>query len=136
MPGLKRWLKPRWTLFSSQLTESDENGHGSCVISKVAGPRFGVAKNANIVVAKYAVDIQTGHIWKSSILELLSLIYEDVIARGLQGKAVVNLSFGGTEKAYGTQYIKSLRNLISRLLKSDVVVVVAAGNNWVSCLFV
>ena len=43
-----RWLflpgKPR--------VKGDNNGHGTCVASKVAGPPFGVAKSANIVVMK------------------------------------------------------------------------------------
>lgn len=134
MPGSKRWLKPVSTSFPSQLTETDEAGHGSCVISKVAGPHFGVAKNVDIVVAKVAIDIN-GSIWNSSILDMLSVILRDVIKECMQGKAVINISINSPAKQ-SSGYVNSLRILISQLLKNDVVVVVTSGNGRVSYLSV
>jgi hypothetical protein len=54
----------------------------------------------------------------------------------MQGKAIINLSFGGTNKALGARYIKSIRALIVILLQNDVVVVVAFRNSRVSYLLV
>lgn len=134
MPGSKRWLMTKLSPFPSQRKETDETGHGSCVISKISGHRFGVAKNVNIVAAKYAIDPATGLIWDSSVLELLFLIFNDVISRNMQGKAVINLSFGATEKMLSARLIKSMRALIVLLLQNDVVVVVSSGNARVSYL--
>jgi subtilisin family serine protease len=137
MPGGKGWLTPELTDFPLQLTETDEIGHGSCVISKIAGPRYGVAKNTNITVVKLAINPQTGDLTGSSVLESLSLIWKDVIKNSLQGKAVVNMSGGLVlNKAYNEhhEFINTLRALIYILLEDDVVVVVSSGNNRVSNL--
>src|SRR5450432_4652840 len=69
--------------------ENDPDGHGSCVASKVAGPEFGVAKNANIVMIKLPRKMLLGE-----ILSTLTWIDADVTARNLRGKAVLNLSIG------------------------------------------
>jgi hypothetical protein len=84
MAGDKRFIFTR----AGQVA-SDPDGHGSCVASKVAGPRFGVAKNANVVMVMLPGDMRSG-----DILTALFQIRVDVISRGLQGKAVVNMSFG------------------------------------------
>ena len=62
--------------------------HGSCVVSKVAGPQCGVAKKANIVL----MDLTGTY---SQYLERFSDLAVDVLRRNLQGKAVVNMSFSG-----------------------------------------
>ncbi len=54
----------------------------------------------------------------------------------MQGKAVINLSFGATDKVLSTRFMKSMCALIVMLLQNDVVVVVASGNNRVSYLSV
>jgi subtilisin family serine protease len=138
MPGGKRWLKSTLTNFPLQLEETDEDGHGSCVISKVSGPRLGVAKNANITVVKFAAE-HDGRIWFSSLLDSLYLVCRDVVAGGLQGKAVVNLSWGiplDENDVNDRESINALHALIDSLLGNDVVVVVASGNLGVSHLLI
>lgn len=90
MPGTKRWL---FTIASDHVMDDPMfPGHGSCIASKVAGPRFGVAKNANIVMVKLET-IDGGSYSFSSIIRAFTLISEDIDANGLGGKAVVNLSW-------------------------------------------
>ena len=84
MPGSRRWL-----YVTENYQRLDPNNHGSCVTSLVAGPTFGVAKNANIVLVNVDSSSSSG-----VVLEAFVKIKNDVIANGLQGKAVVNLSFG------------------------------------------
>lgn len=71
----------------SRENEFDPMGHGSCVASKAAGPRYGTAKNANIVAVKLPTNLAY-----SSILAGLIDISNDVFAKGLAGKAVINMS--------------------------------------------
>lgn len=129
--GGYRWLwptKPFWKKGRPQ-TEDDPTGHGSCVISKVAGARYGVAKLVTIVSLKHRYEINKPNaIKESSILENLSLVAADVKSRSLGGKAVLNLSFGGGADA---SFMKALTTVLTDLLANDVVVVIASGNKRV-----
>jgi len=83
MQGNKRWLY----LPGEPHIESDEIGHGTCVASKVAGPTFGVAKSANIVVVKMqpvAVDLHMSHVTAA-----WGIVAGDIASMGLRGRAVV-----------------------------------------------
>ena len=133
--GGYRWLWPTktfWKKFMAQpQTEDDQSGHGSCVISKISGHWFGVAKLATIVALKVRTVTGGTGIKYSSILELLSLVAADVKSNSLGGKAVLNLSFGG---GGDSSYVKALTKSIANLLAIDVVVVTASGNNRVSSI--
>lgn len=130
-----RWLFPNtpfWKKRPAWQTEDDpvaHRGHGTCVISKVIGERFGVAKLANLVVLKHRFNSRGGPM-SSSILENLALVLADVKANKLQGKAVLNLSFGGsgTSPAF-VEYVQALDKVMGNLIANDVVVVVASGND-------
>lgn len=134
--GGYRWLWPPpkkqrfWRKHSPQpQTESDSTGHGSCVTSKVSGFLYGIAKLSSIVVGKIQhIPGTTGGFAASSILENLSFVAQDVKDKKLQGKAVLNLSFGGGGDA---KYVKSLYKVIADIEANDVVVVVASGNSRV-----
>lgn len=82
--------KPRWIFGGSQADKSVEedlgsDGHGSCAGSKVNGPKYGSAKQVNLVVVKASINID-------ETLDSLNKILEDVREKKLQGKAVVNFS--------------------------------------------
>jgi subtilisin family serine protease len=83
MQGSVRWLY----LPGKPQIEDDDNGHGTCVASKIASPTFGVAKSANIVVVK--VDLVNDKIPPSSATAW-GVVARDITLKGLQGKAVVN----------------------------------------------
>ena len=134
MSGSKRWLKideQYWQKHAVNIpsTETDEQNHGSCVVSKVAGKTYGVAKNVDIVVAKVGVR-QTDTALAGWYIHLLKKAREDVLKQNLKGKAVVNLS-GGLPLT-DTSVIATIRLATESLLKDDVVVVTTSGNDKVS----
>lgn len=155
MPGPKRWLWPTenwWNLFLNSAfrqpfgVQSDTANHGCCVISKVAGVSYGVAKRANIVVVKAITSSRPGfekRILRMSIIKSLSLIQEDIerLAKSadprdrVNGKAVLNMSFGiALDETFTTDlwFITKFEQAVKALLALDVVVVIAAGNARVS----
>lgn len=103
---------------------TDENGHGSHVAGTMAGTFFGVAKKAQIVGVKVLDKDGTGS--NALVLQGIQHVAADVKKRGLQGKAVMNISIGGAKSA-------ALNSAIEAITKDGVVVVVAAGNSNKDC---
>lgn len=97
--------------------------------SKAAGMTWGVAKKANIVIAKVGVK-QTDTALAGWYIYLLQRVREDVLKNNLKGKAEVNLS-GGLPLT-DASVIASMEAAVESLLNNDVVVVTTAGNNKVS----
>lgn len=98
---------------------TDENGHGSHVSATIAGKTFGVAKKANIIGVK-VLDAQGGGS-NSGVLEGLQFVAQDAAANKRSGKAVMNMSLGGTVSRAINAAVKSITD-------AGVVAVVAAGN--------
>ncbi|EFQ36435.1 subtilase [Colletotrichum graminicola M1.001] len=134
-PGNKRWI-----FIDENTSKSDsdlKSGHGTCVQSLVNGPRFGAAKEADIVIVKLPDSPLV-----SDIVMALYWVTDDIAARNLEGKAVVTMSvlLAGVDmemsKAFGTQILKdgwdakmeSLRDQMELLIYLDVPVVAASGN--------
>jgi hypothetical protein len=106
MPGDIRWLFAReW-----DQRRTDEANHGSCVLSKAVSPMFGTAKNANMVIVKMPHTFTVGSeetkliLTESDFLEGLLKILGDVRENKLQGKAVLNISWGCKYKVLKTQF--------------------------------
>jgi cerevisin len=83
MRGSLRWLY----LPGKPHIRGDNIGHGSCVASKVAGPTFGVAKSANIVMVR--VDPVNDRVRPSSAIAAWGVVARDITLNGMQGRAVV-----------------------------------------------
>lgn len=98
---------------------TDENGHGSHVAGTVGGKNYGVAKNVELVAVK-VLDADGGGT-NSGVLAGIDFVSTDAAARGVKGKAVMNMSLGGS-------FSRSLNSAIEALAASGVVPVVAAGN--------
>lgn len=86
--------KPRWIFGGSQAwkkvqADFHKRGHGSCAASKVNGPKYGIAKQVNLVIVKAGVG-------GDETLDALDKILEDVREKKLKGRAVVNFSRSGT----------------------------------------
>lgn len=82
--------KPRWLFGGAQADKSvmedlESDGHGSCAGSKVNGPKYGIAKQANLVVVKASSN-------SDETLDCMNKILQDVRSNKLQGKAIVNFS--------------------------------------------
>jgi len=86
----------RWLFLPNEpQIESDDDGHGTCVTSKVSSTTFGVAKNVNIVVVKiYAID---DYIAPSRYIEACAIVARDIESNGLQGKAVICSTLNGEQ---------------------------------------
>ncbi|KAL0936787.1 subtilase [Colletotrichum truncatum] len=128
--GTKRWIFP-----TNEKRETDEQGHGSCVQSLINGPAFGTAKKADLVVVK------VGEIPRLSVvLSSLLLIHNDVVEKKLQGKAVINLSYGiqllvlksntaGVQPGFkDPDTIDAFETVLKLLIAEDVVLVTTSGN--------
>lgn len=98
---------------------TDENGHGSHVAGTVGGKNYGVAKNVELVAVK-VLDADGGGT-NSGVLAGIDFVSTDAAARGVKGKAVMNMSLGGS-------FSRSLNSAIEALAAAGVVPVVAAGN--------
>lgn len=135
MLGTKRWLDVDEEYWQEHAvipsTETDEQNHGSCVLSKVAGKTYGVAKKANVVIAKVGVQ-QTDTALAGWYTYLLGKVREDILRENLKGRAVVNLS-GGLPLT-DPDVIGAMKTAVESLLKDDVVVVTTSGNDKVSRL--
>ncbi|POR37298.1 Alkaline protease 1 [Tolypocladium paradoxum] len=99
--------------------DTDEHGHGSHVAGTIAGATFGVAKKANIMAVKVLDDKGMG--MNSGILKGLQFVINDVKKRGIQGKAVMNMSLGGSVSEAMNRAVQAISN-------AGIVPVVAAGN--------
>ncbi|OAQ79534.1 subtilase [Purpureocillium lilacinum] len=99
--------------------DTDENGHGSHVAGTIAGATFGVCKKANIVGVKVLGADGAGQ--NQGILQGMQFVLNDVKSKGIQNKAVMNMSLGGG-------FSQALNRAIAALLDGGIVPVVAAGN--------
>ncbi|KDN70650.1 putative subtilase, partial [Colletotrichum sublineola] len=135
-PGLKRWIFVR----EGDTSESDsapDEGHGTCIQSLVNGPRFGAAKDADIVIVKIPHPMLA-----SDLTKALYWVTDDIQKRKLEGKAVVTISslarlqnvkkhrgFGTKGRSKGQdEAAESWKTKIDSLLSLDVPVVVASGS--------
>ncbi|KAG8161763.1 hypothetical protein KVR01_008750 [Diaporthe batatas] len=117
--------KPRWLFGGAQADKSVEedlgsDGHGSCAGSKVNGPKYGVAKQANLVVVKASINTD-------ETLDGLNKILADVREKKLQGKAIVNFSRSIANPSKFTQ--KMLEYYVKEMIKEDVIFITASGND-------
>ncbi|EQB53373.1 hypothetical protein CGLO_06902 [Colletotrichum gloeosporioides Cg-14] len=119
-------VKPRWIFAGSQEEKSveedlDPDGHGTCAGSKINGPKFGVAKQVNLVVVKAGTQA-------SDTDDALDRIVEDVRLKKLQGKAIVNISRCRLDSA--TEFSKkTMREYVNEMILEDIIVIAAAGND-------
>lgn len=99
--------------------DDDENGHGSHVAGTIGGATFGVAKKVSLVAVK-VLDADGGGS-NSGVLKGMQFVIDDVQSKGIKGKAVMNMSLGGT-------FSQAINSAIQSLFNGGVVPVVAAGN--------
>ena len=97
---------------------NDNNGHGSHCAGTIAGTKYGVAKGATVVALKALDGEGAGE--NSNILDAI-----DWVAKTAKPyKSVVSMSLGG-------EFSQALNDAVEGLVKSNIVVVCAAGNEEV-----
>ncbi|KAK8007221.1 polyketide synthase [Apiospora arundinis] len=101
-------------------SDQDTQGHGTHVAGTIASRAYGVAKKANIVAVKVFSD-KTGFAQTSDIIKALEWVVGDVDLHRNTGRAVVNLSLGGSASP-------ALDSAVASTVRHGVVVCVAAGN--------
>ncbi|KAI0170681.1 peptidase S8/S53 domain-containing protein [Pestalotiopsis sp. NC0098] len=99
--------------------DTDENGHGSHVAGTIGGATFGVAKNVSLIGVKVLDADGSGT--NSGVIDGLNFVASDASAKGLAGKAVMNMSLGGTKS-------NAVNSAVEAIASAGVVPVVAAGN--------
>lgn len=95
---------------------TDENGHGTHVAGTIGGASYGVAKKVRLVGVKVLDARGSGS--TSGIVRALDW----VISVNKGKKAVVNMSLGGGRS-------QALNDAVARVVKANIPVIVAAGNN-------
>ena len=122
---IKRWIYA----YDSVPEESDHHidGHGSCVASKIAGVKSGVAKKASLVIVKAMPEM-------SSSLDVLVKVLNDLRTRALGGESlpgynVLNISWGiGFREGEGGLIQHRLTYLISKMILTYGLVIVCAAS--------
>lgn len=99
-----------------------EPRHGTAVAGMAVGKNLGVASSANLVSVAEAGEEEDG------IMDSLTQTYNDIISKGRQGKAVVNISWGiPREDREAPDYW--MATAMQKFIDIGVVPVCAAGND-------
>lgn len=104
-----------WDFVGNDKSAGDSNGHGTHVAGTVAGKKYGVAKQAEVVAVRVLDNEGAG-----TTAQVIAGI--DWVTKNAQKPAVANLSLGGYRNA---QLDAAVRNSIA----SGVTYTVAAGND-------
>nr|AJD23193.1 alkaline serine protease [Onygena corvina] len=97
---------------------SDVSGHGTSIAEIIGGTVHGVAKKALMVSVKILGDTGSGSI--SGIIQGLDWSIKDVEKRNIVGKAVMNMSFGGSFSA-------ALNQATEKAINSGIFVAASVG---------
>ena len=108
-------------------TEVDDDPitHGTCVASKIAGARFGVAKDTHIEILKATLNV-------ADLTWAFLKARDDIRWRNREKKSVILFTGGALEPFYPGQDLQQpwtrLKQLMQDLIDADVVIVVSSGN--------
>lgn len=108
---------------SITVSENPDDGrwHGTCVASKAVGKTTGSAKRASLVVVHIDMNL-------FSMLKGYAEIAHDIIEGNLQGKAVLSSSVA-QKMPEASRTTSMFRRIITQIIKLDVPVICAAGND-------
>lgn len=108
------------TNFINGSADTDENGHGTHVSGTLGGATKGVAPLTQLVAVK-VFDADGNGPW-SGVLAALDWVVQHATANGRVGRAVVNMSLGGSRWSV-------IDDAVTATVDAGVAVVVAAGNS-------
>ncbi|CAI0655062.1 unnamed protein product, partial [Colletotrichum noveboracense] len=99
---------------------------GTCMASKIFGPKYGVAKKANVVMVKLSGGSGAmGMITMTEMLTALAMVKNDITTKKLKGKAVVNLSY--TTPMSDPEAIAAYKEILVKMMDDDIVLVAPTG---------
>lgn len=119
------WLTPTWIFAVDVLdsfTDDEEEGHGSCMVSKIGGIMFGVAKKPQLKIVKTAFKI-------GSFIDALGRVQRD-INKNRADEVVVYIPYNWNppDDQDNNPAIVAIKRLLWSLVKSEVVIIVDAGS--------
>lgn len=103
------------------------NGHGTCMLSKVVGDSFGVAKGVTAIMARVTFPQQTAS-WNAAITAALNDFRQRKRNSGGLTHAVLSMSVYWPAGTYPKGYLSELRQLLMDMSSEGMLVVVPAGN--------
>ena len=110
-------------------------GHGTCMVSRVAGIVCGSAKKAEITVVRYTD--KNGYSNTESAIDGLVKVFDDLEDHQAGKSAVVNMSWDSNVDSKNTDRYDAVKaaysTLISNLIKNGAICVTSAGNAGVVC---
>ncbi|KAK2735749.1 Secreted subtilisin-like serine protease sub11 [Myotisia sp. PD_48] len=101
-------------------SDNDNHGHGTHTAGTIVGVGYGVAKKAHIIAVKVLGDDGRGP-W-SGIIQGVEWAVNDARRRGIQNRAVINMSIGGAREEAVNQAVNAAND-------AGLFVVVSAGND-------
>lgn len=103
--------------------------HGTCMLDKVAGNKYGVAKKVNPVVVR--VPNQTPEAYLDTVRRIRA-DYEPIHDQNpTTARTIINMSWGFTREQLGEgflQWVEELAGLLQLLISKGALVVVPSGN--------
>jgi subtilisin family serine protease len=111
--------RAEWGTNTVDNDDTDGNGHGTHTASTAVGREFGVAKKASVVAVKVLGSDGSGT--NSQVIAGMEWAVNNAKSRGVTGKAVMNMSLGGS-------FSQALNDAAANVVKSGVFLAVAAGN--------
>lgn len=117
---------------TGQKNDVMSDSHGTVMASMVVGATLGTAKKAPITIVKVPFDNENEAWTIERSVDALAMVYDDIMLKDLQGKAIVSMSWGVSKllnKPYVDAFSAAYKYLIDALLKIDVLPVIAAGQD-------
>ncbi|KXG51322.1 Peptidase S8/S53, subtilisin/kexin/sedolisin [Penicillium griseofulvum] len=111
--------RAEWGKNFADSDDTDGNGHGTHTASTAVGTKYGVAKKATIVAVKVLGSDGSGT--NSGVISGMEWAVTDAKSRGATGKAVMNMSLGGS-------FSQAMNDAAANVVKGGVFLAVAAGN--------
>ncbi|KAJ5403999.1 hypothetical protein N7509_003870 [Penicillium cosmopolitanum] len=127
------WIYGRPDSQAAENDFDDKRAHGTCMASCAVGRKDGVAKKASLTAVRVYREDDLAF---ERLIDALAQVYDDIIKRNLQGKAVISMSIGQfsiTTDAY-KDYMAAVEDAMAALTNGvidglDGAVVVAAGQD-------
>jgi len=109
-----------WGYNAVDSSNTDGNGHGTHVAGTIGSTTYGVAKSVSLIAVKVLDAAGSGS--TSGVIAGVNWVTSDVRSKGRSGRAVANMSLGGS-------YSSALNAAVNSAFEGGVFFAVAAGNS-------